>query len=229
MSGVMETDLLKLKKESFFNKDNSLVDFLVSFINENNPLFKLNELFIKYQKYKTNCPQYIIDENYSRFEGKPDKKEELLELANNMKDLYKKMIDVAYSDEELDDKESDKLKSKITATMPRIKWIGKGNCGYASSLKQNTFTIEDKKTGDTYIFDNFTPTNVRFLRGIITKSLVEAFDVCDNDKPVGTNYIGKCPQCGKIFIKKELRNIYCSTTCSNNLRSQKYRNNQKSR
>lgn len=35
--------------------------------------------------------------------------------------------------------------------------------------------------------------------------------------------ICKCPQCGKMFVKTESRQRYCSKTCSNNFRSTKYR------
>lgn len=227
MSGIMEVDLQKInKKESFFNKNNSLVNFIVPFVNNESPLNQLNELFIEFQKYRTNCPQYIIDDNRRLFLPRSKKLEELKELTIKMRNLYKEMIDVAYSNDIISNENSENLEKRIKYALPRISWRSNKNCGDAKALKQNTFTIKDEKTDNCYIFERFTPTNVRFLRGIITKSLIEAFNCNIYEKPVGFNYIGKCPQCGKIFIKKELRNNYCSTTCSNNMRSHKYREKQ---
>ncbi len=221
---IMELDLQKLsKKESFFNKDNSLVDFIVPFVNNDNPLVLLNELFVKYQKYKTGCPQYILDENHSLFLASSEKTEEVKALAIKMRNLYKDMIDVAYSENSKSNEECERLEKSIKNSLPRISWRNRKNCGDAKSLEQNTFLIRDEKTGKTYRFERFTPTNVRLLRGIITKLLVEAFNSNIYDEPTGFDYIGKCPQCGKIFIKKEPRNNYCSPTCSNTMRKNRYR------
>ena len=222
--GIMELDLQKLnKKESFFNKNNSLVDFIVPFVTNDEPLVQLHELFIKYQKYKTGCPQYLLDENHSLFLAKSEKKEDIKKLVTEMRDLYKEMIDVAYSQSSNSNEECERLEKRIKNSLPRISWRNRNNCGDAKSLEQNTFTIIDEKTGLSYTFERFTPTNIRLLRGIITKYLVEAFNSNIYDKPAGFDYIGKCPQCGKNFKKKEPRNTYCSDTCSNTMRKNRYR------
>ena len=86
----------------------------------------------------------------------------------------------------------------------------------------SNYTEKDLK-GKVFVVRKLDIELMEFFQGIITLELVEAFDSSKNKEPFGYIYIGKCPECGRFFVKPSKNKIFCSNTCSSNKRSREFR------
>ena len=64
------------------------------------------------------------------------------------------------------------------------------------------------------------------LLTITWKSLLNAFDISDQDDPPGYKYLGIC-KCGDYYVKVRSSQLFCSKSCAQNERYQRYKNKKK--
>jgi hypothetical protein len=64
------------------------------------------------------------------------------------------------------------------------------------------------------------------LLTITWKSLLNAFDISDQDDPPGFKYLGIC-KCGDYYVKVRSSQLFCSKSCAQNERYQRYKNKKK--
>ena len=66
------------------------------------------------------------------------------------------------------------------------------------------------------------------LLTITWKSLLNAFDIADQDDPPGFKYLGVC-RCGDFYVKVRSSQLFCSKSCAQEVRYQRYKNKKKGR
>lgn len=216
------------KKKKFFNANNSLADFVIPFITGFDSLGRFNELYFKYLVFKHNCSDNVIHTYESQLSNYTY---EIKTIVEKTKDLYMRMVKTAFEEKELNIKESEELEEQIMLAMPKITWRCRGETGKRIISKHEpTFekptTIEayDDNTGKTYHLEPLDDNEANNLIGIITSTLVDAFEVSDNKKEaIAYTYFGKCLECGRFFIKTSKNKIFCSNTCSSKKRSRDFR------
>lgn len=82
--------------------------------------------------------------------------------------------------------------------------------------------------------DNMVPENelsygkLIQLLTITWKSLLNAFDISDQDDPPGFKYLGVC-KCGDFYVKVRSSQLFCSKSCAQEVRYQRYKNKKKGR
>ena len=240
------------KKKKFFNANNSLADFIVPFIMEPNPFGKICDLYLKYLVFEYNYPNQIINSNifslidhslelydfaekmrslYSRmlqvaFEEKELDMEEGKKLESDITGAMPKIMWRGRSKtggKTLDDPDS---KPNAFANIP---YVGNAIIGDKSFKKNDILFFKTNNNQSCEITDKGIVIRkldielMEYFQGIITLELVEAFDSSKNKEPFGYTYIGKCPECGRFFVKPSKNKILCSNTCSSNKRSREFR------
>jgi hypothetical protein len=208
------------KRKTFFNANNSLANFIIPFIMEVNSLGKLNDLYFKYLIFKHNCPLNVINSNISSLINDSP---EMKELSDEMKILYFKMVSVAFSESELNEEDSRELENRIRLATPEINWKAQGKTGKKQIENPETIKVKDPETGKEYNLEKFDLEIAKHLRGIITSELIEAFDNSNGKEPIGYKFFGKCPECGRFFIKTSKNKAFCSDSCSAIKRGREYR------
>jgi len=86
------------------------------------------------------------------------------------------------------------------------------------------FTSDSKKLMSER--DRFN-TWLKGFRGYMVKMIGESFDAWSGETPNGAFFIGNCPKCFKIFEKKTQRQIFCSPSCQEALKQDRYRKKKK--
>ena len=66
------------------------------------------------------------------------------------------------------------------------------------------------------------------LLTITWKSLLNAFDIADQDDPPGFKYLGVC-RCGDFYVKTRSSQLFCSKSCAQEVRYQRYKNKKKNK
>ena len=64
------------------------------------------------------------------------------------------------------------------------------------------------------------------LLTITWKSLLNAFDISDQDDPPGFKYLGVC-KCGDFYVKVRSSQLFCSKSCAQEVRYQRYKKKHK--
>ncbi len=64
------------------------------------------------------------------------------------------------------------------------------------------------------------------LLTITWKFLLNAFDISDQDDPPGFKYLGIC-KCGDFYVKVRRSQLFCSKSCAQEVRYQRYKNKKK--
>ena len=64
------------------------------------------------------------------------------------------------------------------------------------------------------------------LLTITWKSLLNAFDISDQDDPPGFKYLGVC-RCGDFYVKVRSSQLFCSKSCAQNVRYRRYADKKK--
>jgi len=136
--------------------------------------------------------------------------------------LFRKMLTIVLSSEYFlatDDNEKEaeyqELESKIEKILevvkPVVRWRGKD---YAGIIGYNPPGNEDDRQCRQGIF----------ALAQVTRLMLNAFHY---ENPVGANFIGLCPKCGKFFEKKRKDQDYCSKKCGDAVRAKRSYNSKK--
>lgn len=219
MNKNTENTLASAKKKKFFSKENSLCEFVVPFVESSYEDSEegLKKLYLKFLKFQFDCPDDLLKQEYSNIFSYMLNLESLI---IKMKTLYRRMLEVAFSDDEISELEDKQLVSEIEYTLPKPKfhWRGKDHIGY-DKFMPITIPPIISSNGHLYQFDMFDLEAAKRLFGLVTEELMHAFQGPDAYK-----YFGKCPHCGHFFCKKRSSQIYCSDRCSDIVKQRNYRN-----
>lgn len=215
---IKKNDNLK-KSRNFFNKENSLADFVIPFIYNYVPASAFHELYLKFEQYKRNYPEDIIRSNSSIILFPSEEQESKTKYyVEESQILLKKMIEIAFEDNEASKEDYEKVEEQINNLLnEKVIWRRKGNIGKKTDLKLETKEIEGKE------FTLLTVESAKVLFKVIVKALFSAFDSYNSKKPIGYEYMGKCQCCGKLFVKARTNQIYCSDRCNNRVKKSNYR------
>ena len=215
---IKKNDNLK-RPRNFFNKENSLADFVIPFINSFVPVSVFQELYLKFEQYKRNYPEDIIRSNSSIILFPPNEQAaKAKDYIEESQKLLIKMIEFAFEDNDTSKEEYEKIETQINNLLnEKVIWRKKGNIGKRSDLELETKEIEGKE------FTLLTVESAKVLFKVIVKALVSAFDSYNSKKPIGYDYMGKCQCCGKLFVKARTNQIYCSDRCNNRVKKSNYR------
>ena len=210
----------KKKYKNFFNKENSLANFIIPFIDSYVPVSAFHELYLRYEQYKRNYTEDMIKSNSSMILFvSPEKDKKTNECIDENQLLIKQMIETAFSIDEVNEDKYKEIEKKIDVLLKgtSIIWRKKGNIGKKPDLKLETIVLNNNE------FTLLTAESAKDLFRVIIKALISAFDSFNSKKPIGYDYIGKCQCCGKLFIKGRKDQIYCSNKCNNKIKQINFR------
>ncbi|MBQ2592019.1 MAG: hypothetical protein II567_01890 [Candidatus Riflebacteria bacterium] len=213
------------RPRNFFNKENSLAEFVIPFISSFMPVSAFQELYLRYEQYNRNYSEETIRSNSSIILF-PSKEQEMKtnDYIKENQILLKKMIEIAFENNEASKEKYEEIEKQINNILnEKVTWRRKGNIGKKTDLKLETKDIEGKE------FTLLTVESAKVLFKVIVKALVSAFDSYNSKKPIGYDYMGKCQCCGKLFVKSRKDNIYCSSKCNNKVKQDNFRANHMSR
>ena len=207
------------RPRNFFNKENSLAEFIIPFISSFMPVSAFQELYLRYEQYNRNYSEDIIRSNSSIILF-PSREQETKtnDYIKENQQFIKQMIEIAFENNEASKEKYEEIEKQINNILnEKVTWRRKGNIGKKTDLKLETKDIEGKE------FTLLTVESAKVLFKVIVKALVSAFDSFNSKKPTGYDYMGKCQCCGKLFVKARTNQIYCSDRCNNRVKKSNYR------
>lgn len=208
-------------KPAFFDDDNKrLADFIIPFIYSLDPISDLRIYYLKMIAYIYKIPQNELIKNRDHLLAKTS---EIEKYANETQALLWKMLDVAIN-QNIEKSEAEELEDKINKSIyyKRLYWRGGEFTGYSAT--ENEYINMDLLYGRAKV-PVLTLCSAKDMIRIIFEALAKA--VClGPDKYGGFKAIGVCRQCGRLYTKSRISQIFCSERCNNIAKQIRFRNRQ---